>query len=91
MPFCQSIQPLHHFPLQVSFISTTRNVIPGLCCFNYKVIDDNPYLLEINPRFGGSLSSFFFSFIRQLKFEERVHISHRIKSLFADRNIRKAG
>ncbi len=63
----------------------------GLCCFNYKVIDDNPYLLEINPRFGGSLSSFFFSFIRQLKFEERVHISHRIKSLFADRNIRKAG
>jgi len=38
----------------------------GLCCFNYKVIDNKPFVLEINPRFGGSLSTFFFSFIRQL-------------------------
>jgi hypothetical protein len=38
----------------------------GLCCFNYKVIDNKPLILEINPRFGGSLSTFFFSFIGQL-------------------------
>jgi hypothetical protein len=36
----------------------------GLCCVNYKVSDNHPFLLEINPRFGGSLSRYFFSFIR---------------------------
>ncbi|MDB5141506.1 MAG: hypothetical protein JWQ66_219 [Mucilaginibacter sp.] len=39
----------------------------GLCCFNYKELDGKPYVFEINPRFGGSLSGFFFSFIRKLK------------------------
>jgi len=38
----------------------------GLCCFDYKVVDGKPYIFEINPRFGGSLCSFFFSFIRHL-------------------------
>lgn len=36
----------------------------GLCCINYKVCDNHLFLLEINPRFGGSLSRHFFSFIR---------------------------
>ncbi len=36
----------------------------GLCCINYKVSDNHLFLLEINPRFGGSLSRYFFSFIR---------------------------
>ncbi|MFV0622535.1 hypothetical protein ACBY01_00805 [Sphingomonas sp. ac-8] len=27
----------------------------GTCCFNYKLEDGQPQLLEINPRFGGSL------------------------------------
>lgn len=35
----------------------------GLCCINYKVYDNRPYLLEINPRFGGTLCPYFFSFI----------------------------
>jgi hypothetical protein len=39
----------------------------GLCCFNYKEVDEHPFVLEINPRFGGSLSSFFFSFVNRLK------------------------
>lgn len=39
----------------------------GLCCVNYKVADGRPYLLEINPRFGGSLGPFFFSFVRHLR------------------------
>jgi len=38
----------------------------GLCCVNYKVAKGQPFLLEINPRFGGSLSSYFFSFVRHL-------------------------
>jgi hypothetical protein len=27
----------------------------GTCCFNYKWQDGRPMLLELNPRFGGSL------------------------------------
>lgn len=38
----------------------------GLCCVNYKVVDGRPMLLEINPRFGGSLAPLFFAFIRHL-------------------------
>jgi hypothetical protein len=38
----------------------------GLCCFDYKVIDDKPYIFEINPRLGGSLSIYFFTFLHQL-------------------------
>ena len=36
----------------------------GLCCINYKVCDNHPIVLEINPRFGASLCTYFFSFIR---------------------------
>jgi predicted ATP-grasp superfamily ATP-dependent carboligase len=42
----------------------------GLCCINYKELDEKPYLIEINPRFGGSLAPFFFSFIRNLDHPE---------------------
>lgn len=38
----------------------------GLCCLNYKEINGKPYVLEINPRFGGSLSMFFFSFLKSI-------------------------
>lgn len=38
----------------------------GLCCFNYKVSNDLPLLLEINPRFGGSLSNHFYSFMKHI-------------------------
>ena len=27
----------------------------GLCCFNYKIVEDRPIIFELNPRFGGSL------------------------------------
>lgn len=39
----------------------------GLCCFNYKVYDNQPYLIEINPRFGSSLAPYFLSFINRLR------------------------
>lgn len=38
----------------------------GLCCFDYKVVEGKPYVFEINPRLGGSLSVYFFTFLRQL-------------------------
>jgi len=38
----------------------------GICCINYKVEDGQPKLLEINPRFGGSLCRFFPSFLLAL-------------------------
>lgn len=38
----------------------------GLCCVNYKVARGRPYILELNPRFGGSLAPYFVSFIRHL-------------------------
>lgn len=34
----------------------------GICCFNYKIRDGKPFIFEINPRFGGSLCSYFFIF-----------------------------
>lgn len=38
----------------------------GLCCVNYKVQDQQPKILEINPRFGGSLGPYIFSFMRKI-------------------------
>lgn len=38
----------------------------GICCFNYKLVDNRPCIFEINPRFGGNLSLYFFSFLRSL-------------------------
>lgn len=35
----------------------------GICCLNYKIHNGVPKIMEINPRFGGSLSEFFFCFI----------------------------
>ncbi len=33
----------------------------GLCCVNYKMRNNQPLVLEINPRFGRSLSGYFFA------------------------------
>jgi len=35
----------------------------GLCCVNYKVSDNRPQIIEINPRCGGSLTPYLFSFV----------------------------
>ncbi len=55
-------------PFTELFSSILRVVgFNGLCCFNYKVVDKRPYIFEINPRFGRSLSPYFFSFINYLE------------------------
>lgn len=38
----------------------------GLCCINYKVSDNRPFIFEINPRFGNSLCPFFYTFVRHI-------------------------
>lgn len=37
----------------------------GLCCINYKEKDGLPIILEINPRFGGSLCDYFYPFLHK--------------------------
>jgi hypothetical protein len=38
----------------------------GLCCVNYKEKDGLPIVLEINPRFGGSLCEYFYPFLQKV-------------------------
>ena len=44
----------------------------GLCCFNYKVLDKQPMIFEINPRFGASLGPLFASFIETMELSESL-------------------
>lgn len=61
------LHAIHRCPYLDLFAKVLRIIgYEGLCCVNYKVADGRPYLLEINPRFGGSLAPYFFSFIRHL-------------------------
>ena len=62
------LKVVHRCPYLDLFARILRTIrFEGLCCVNYKVAKRQPYLLEINPRFGGSLSPYFFSFIRYMR------------------------
>jgi hypothetical protein len=59
---------VHRCPYLDLFSKVLRSIdFQGLCCVNYKVVRGKPYIFEINPRFGGSLTPYFFSFIRHLQ------------------------
>lgn len=59
---------IHRCPYLKLFTRILRTIkFEGLCCVNYKVAKGQPFLLEINPRFGGSLAPYFFSFVRHLR------------------------
>lgn len=59
---------IHHCPYLDLFARILRTIqYEGLCCVNYKVAKGQLFLLEINPRFGGSLAPYFFSFVRHLR------------------------
>lgn len=61
------LKVIHRCPYLDLFARVLQTVqFEGLCCVNYKVSKDQPFLLEINPRFGGSLAPYFFSFVRHL-------------------------
>ncbi|MFA6230479.1 MAG: ATP-grasp domain-containing protein [Rhodanobacter sp.] len=53
-----------HLELFAAMLATIG--FEGLCCFNYKLRDGRPLVLEINPRFGRSLCGYFFAFMRHL-------------------------
>jgi predicted ATP-grasp superfamily ATP-dependent carboligase len=60
----QNYTTIGHCPYLDIFsdILTSLN-FEGLCCINYKVSDNRPQILEINPRCGGSLCPYLFSFV----------------------------
>ena len=39
----------------------------GVGCFNFKIIDEQPVIFELNPRYGGSLSRDINNFLTALK------------------------
>lgn len=58
---------IHRCPFLNCFSDILRSIeFQGLCCVNYKVVEGHLFILEINPRFGGSLAPYFFSFLRHL-------------------------
>jgi predicted ATP-grasp superfamily ATP-dependent carboligase len=62
------LKVIHRCPYLDLFARVLRTIqFEGLCCVNYKVLNGQMFLLEINPRFGGSLSPYFFSFVRHLR------------------------
>jgi len=61
------LKAVHRCPYLDLFARVLRTIqFEGLCCVNYKIANGKLFLLEINPRFGGSLAPYFFSFIRHL-------------------------
>lgn len=59
-----SITSICSCPYLKTFASILESIgYEGLCCFNYKVRDKIPYIIEINPRFGGSLTPYFSLFV----------------------------
>jgi len=65
---CNKLSRCPHLSLFAEMLNSIG--FEGLCCFNYKEVDGKPYVFEINPRFGGSLAMFFFSFLKYLQFPE---------------------
>ncbi|MDB5023559.1 MAG: hypothetical protein JWP78_1314 [Mucilaginibacter sp.] len=61
---CNKLSRCPHLDLFANMLDAIG--FEGLCCFNYKEIDGKAYVFEINPRFGGSLAMFFFSFLKYL-------------------------
>lgn len=58
------IKTITYCPYLELFTSILKTIgYNGICCFNYKVKDNVPYVLEINPRIGGSLCMYFNLFI----------------------------
>jgi carbamoylphosphate synthase large subunit len=59
-----SIWPSYYLDV---FASILRSIgFEGLCCVNYKILGGRPKILEINPRFGGSLAPYFFRFAEKI-------------------------
>ena len=52
----RSITPADDSPARDTCIAVLDALgFEGTCCFNYKLVGERPVILELNPRFGGSL------------------------------------
>ena len=69
-------------------IRTDFQKVRRRCCIHYKGAKVRLFLLEINPRFGGSLAPYFFSFVREE--QTRTHVSHGMprRSRFAKKSVK---
>ena len=64
-PICTCVTSCEYID---TFSSILKSIdFEGLCNINYKISDGRLFILEINPRFGGSLSPFFVFFLTHLK------------------------
>jgi len=63
-PLYKGVVPTRHLELFTAVLNAIG--FEGLCCIDYKEVRGEPRLLEINPRFGGSLVLFFFGFLNRL-------------------------
>jgi hypothetical protein len=73
--FVRKCPYLDQFASILSFIG-----FEGLCCIDYKVKDNTPLIIEINPRFGGSLCRYFIYFIQALNCTGRRKVDEEKKS-----------
>ncbi|WP_428422843.1 hypothetical protein [Methylibium sp.] len=73
---CPCTQPLERILAAIGY--------QGICCANYKMVEGRLQLIEINPRFGGSLGPLFFSFIRHLTHQPQPRGQRLAASVPAD-------
>ena len=73
-PYIHRLAACPELPLLANMLRELK--YEGLCCFNYKRVGMHPWIIELNPRFGGSLSLYFVLFVRSLN-RSRVRTQFR--------------
>lgn len=61
---CSNIAQCQHLELFTDILKSID--YEGICCFDYKVVNGKPKIFEINPRFGGSLGTYFSALLPSL-------------------------
>ncbi len=61
---CREVTKCPHLEIFSSILLLIE--FEGICCFDYKIKEGRPVIFEINPRFGGSLTNYFVSFVRHI-------------------------
>ncbi|UAY53051.1 ATP-grasp domain-containing protein [Ferruginibacter albus] len=64
---------------QTPFLSLFSSILmkmewQGICCIDYTIYKGKPYIFEINPRVGGSLTEFLFSFLIAAYDEDQLRL-----------------
>ena len=54
-----SIKEVDHSKYKKLFLDVLVSMdYQGICCFNYKIVNSQPLIFEVNPRYGGSMTYF---------------------------------